>query len=197
MTGVKPSLAWRTVDVVVASVLAAAFGVVFWAWNNLWVVTEGAFAFFKPAQAVMYGVWLVPAVVGALVIRKPGAAVYCELVAATVSALLGNVWGLTVVAQGALEGLAGELVFLVMAYRVFRLPVAALAGAAAGLGAAAFDAVVSYPDTAWATFLLPYVGFVVASSCLIAGVGGWALTRALAETGALDRFPAGRERATV
>src|SRR5436190_1764006 len=28
--------AWRTVDVIVAAVIAVAFGVVFWAWNALW-----------------------------------------------------------------------------------------------------------------------------------------------------------------
>ena len=26
---------WRTVDIVVAAVIAVAFGVVFWAWNQL------------------------------------------------------------------------------------------------------------------------------------------------------------------
>jgi energy-coupling factor transport system substrate-specific component len=35
------------------------------------------------------------------------------------------------------------------------------------------------------------------SAAVIAGVGGWALTTALARTGVLDRFPVGRERAPV
>ncbi len=37
----------------------------------------------------------------------------------------------------------------------------------------------------------------VSSALVIAGGGGWALTRALVNTGVLDRFPAGRERAAV
>ena len=53
---------WRTVDIVVAAVLAVAFGVVFWAWGNLWNTTSGAFTAFPPAQAFMYGIWLVPGV---------------------------------------------------------------------------------------------------------------------------------------
>ncbi len=56
---------WRTVDIVVASVIAAAFGVVFWAWNLLWGATDAAFAFFPPVHAVIYGVWLVPGVLAA------------------------------------------------------------------------------------------------------------------------------------
>jgi energy-coupling factor transport system substrate-specific component len=188
---------WRTVDIVVASAIAVAFGVVFWAWNNLWTAVTPAFAGFKPAEALLYGVWLLPAVLGGLIIRKPGAAVYCETVAAIISALLGDAWGATVIPQGLIEGFAGELAFLFFAYRVFGLAVAALAGALAGLGATLFDALYWYRGTSWASFRLPYIGFGVLSSLVIAGIGGWALTRALAQTGVLDRFASGRDRVTV
>ncbi len=186
---------WRTVDVVVASVLAVAFGVVFWAWNLLW--NGPADAIPLPGRAVLYGVWLIPAVLGALVIRKPGAAVYTETLAAIVSALLGNAWGWTVIPQGLVEGLGAEIVFLALAYRSFNVVTAIFAGAAAGAAASIFDAIYWYPGTSWGTFRLPYIGLAVLSSAIIAGAGGWLLTRALAQTGVLDRFPSGRERAAV
>ena len=44
---------WRTVDIVVASVLGVAFGVVFWAWNILWNATTATFAGFPPSQALL------------------------------------------------------------------------------------------------------------------------------------------------
>src|SRR5919205_186429 len=84
---------WRTVDIVVTAVLGVAFGVVFWAWNLLWAATGTAFAAFPPGQAFMYGVWLLPAVLAPLVVRKPGAGLFAELVAAILSALLGSSWG--------------------------------------------------------------------------------------------------------
>jgi energy-coupling factor transport system substrate-specific component len=40
---------------VIASIIAVAFGVIFWAWNLLWSATEGAFLFFPPAQTLLYG----------------------------------------------------------------------------------------------------------------------------------------------
>ena len=43
----------------------------------------------------------------------------------------------------------------------------------------------------------PYALLTVVSSTVIAGAGSWALVRALAPTGVLDRFPAGRDRALV
>lgn len=190
---------WRTVDILVASVIAVAFGVVFWAWNLLWSASQAAFTFFPPAQALIYGVWLLPAVLGGLVIRKPGAAIYCETLAAIVSALLGSQWANTVIPQGLLQGFGAELVFAAFRYRSFRLPVAVLAGALAGVAAAIWDQIYYYADPEYSvtSFRIPFFVITVLSAAVVAGGGGWALTRALARTGVLDRFPAGRERAAV
>ncbi|MFI5484917.1 ECF transporter S component [Micromonospora echinaurantiaca] len=188
---------WRTIDIVVAAVIAVAFGVIFWAWGLLWRAVDPAFAFFPAGQAVMYGVWLVPAVLGGLVIRKPGAALFCEAVAATISALLGSEWGGITIVQGLIQGLGAELAFAAFRYRSFRLPTALLAGALTGLGAALFDFFVWNVDYALGSYRIPYALLTVVSATIIAGAGGWYLTRALAGTGALDRFPAARDRTLV
>ena len=149
-----------------------------------------------PLQGFMYGVWLLPGVLGALVIRKPGAAVFTELVAAIVSALLGSQWGLTVVWYGLLQGAAAEAVFLLRAYRSWSLPTAVLAGAAAGVTAAVLDVLYYYPDWS-AGWVTTDSVMVAASAALIAGVGSWLLVRALATTGVLSPFRSGREQAAV
>jgi energy-coupling factor transport system substrate-specific component len=198
MSAPSATYRWRTVDIVVASAIAVAFGVVFWAWNSVWSATSGAFGWFPPAQAVIYGVWLLPAVLGGLIIRKPGAALYCETLAAVVSALIGTQWGATVIPQGFVEAIGAELAFAAFRYRSFNLPVAALAGGLAGLGAALWDTFYYYASGYdLLTFRLPMIAITALSAALVAGVGGWALTRALAQTGVLDRFPSGRERAVV
>ncbi|OJF11761.1 ECF transporter S component [Couchioplanes caeruleus] len=191
------SYRWRTIDIVIASVIAVTFGVIFWAWGHLWTVTEGAFAFFPPAQAVLYGIWLMPAVLAALIIRKPGAALYAETVAAIISALLGEKWGAMVIPQGMVQGLGAELAFAMLFYRSWKLPAALLAGAFAGLGAALFDFFAWNGALDLWDYRIPYALITVVSSTVIAGAGSWALTRALAPTGVLDRFAAGRDRALV
>ena len=184
---------WRTVDIVVTAVLGVAFGVVFWAWNLLWAATGAAFTAFPPAQAVMYGVWLLPAVVAPLIVRKPGAAIFAETIAAIVSALLGAQWGAQVVIYGLIQGLAGELGFAIFRYRRFGWVQALLAAVLAGLAAAVLDLVYYYP--LWtAGWKLTYVLVVVASTVVVCGIGGTALVRALARTGALSSFAAGRRR---
>jgi energy-coupling factor transport system permease protein len=193
-TAISATNRWRTVDIVVTAVLGAAFGVIFWAWNTLW---EGAASAVPlPGRAVIYGVWLVPAVLGPLVVRKPGAGVFCELVAAVVSTLFGSPWGLVIILYGVLQGLAGEFGFALTAYRAWRWPTALLGGALAGGAAALLDIVFYYPSSS-AGWKAAYAALVIASSALIAGLGSLALTRSLAQTGALDPFPSGRERVAV
>ncbi|MGY1822529.1 ECF transporter S component [Geodermatophilus sp. SYSU D00079] len=184
---------WRTVDIVVTAVLGVAFGVVFWAWGLLWAGTGTAFAAFPPGQAFMYGVWLVPAVLAPLVVRKPGAGLFAELVAAVVSALLGSAWGTTTIVYGILQGLAGEAGFAAFRYRWFGWVPALLSAVLAGAMAAVLDLFYYYPDwtAGWKT---TYVGLVVAGTAVVAGVGSVLLTRALAASGALSSFASGRTR---
>ena len=195
-TGAEPVTSWRTVDIVVASSIAAAFGVIFWAWGQLWNTAQPAFTGFPPAQGFMYGVWLLPGVLGALIIRKPGAAIYTELVASIISAFLGTAWGLQVVLYGLVEGAAPELVFAFLLYRSWRLPAALAAGAVAGVAAALLDLAFYYTDWS-AGWQLSYTLLLAASSLVVAGAGSWLLVRALAKTGVLAPFASGRDQVLV
>lgn len=183
-----PSQGWRVVDVVVTAVLAAAFGVVFWQWGVVWTpIFSGQV---NPLAYLVSGMWLVPGVLVMLVVRRPGAALFAETMAAIVSALLGSVWGLDVVLSGAVQGAGAELVFAVLLYRSFGLPTALLAGAGAALGEWLHDMPVYYAGTAFGV-QLAYGVFMLISGVLIAGLGSWLLVRALAQTGVLGQFAAG------
>lgn len=184
---------WRVVDIVTAAVIGVAAGFVFFAWNLIYSpITAPLEAALPGLQALVYGVWLLAGVLGGVIIRKPGAALFTELVAASVSALLGASWGILTLESGLVQGLGAELVFLLFFYRNWRAPVAVLAGALAGLAMAANDIVLWYP-AAGAAFMVIYAISAVISGAVIAGLGGWALARALARTGALSRFEVGRE----
>jgi energy-coupling factor transport system substrate-specific component len=187
---------WRTVDIVLGAALAVAFGAVFQAWNLLWTAVSPAFVGVPPLQGFMYGVWLLPAVLVPLVIRRPGAALMGEGVAAVASALFGAPWGLLTSVYGLMQGGAAELVFAMGLYRRWGLPIALLAGAAAGAAAVLLDLVIYYPSWA-AGFQGLYGALVIPSAAIVAGLGGWLLVRALVRTGVLGAFPAAREQPEV
>jgi len=186
---------WRTVDIVVAAVVAVAFGVIFYAWDQLWETTSFLTGF-PPARAAIAGVWFLPAILGPLILSKPGAGVFTETVAAAISALIGAQWGLLTVLYGLIQGVGGEAPFAATGYRSANLTQAAVGGALAGAGGGYLDLIFYYP-TYPPSWRFAQIGIAAASGLLIAGIGGWALTRALARTGVLDRFPSGRERAAV
>lgn len=179
------SWSWTVSDIVVASVLAVASGVIFWGWNLSYHLIGNLFLFYPPVETLVHGMWLFPAVLGALVIRKPGAAIYCEMVAAAVSALLGSQWGLTVLSSGFMQGLGAELVFLAVVYRRFSLEFAMLAGAASGLtGGITYHWIV--PMYAYAPLeTIIHISCFALSGAVIAGVLPWLATRGLAASSVL------------
>ena len=185
---------WRVVDIVVVAALGVAFGVVFWQWNVLWgALFTGAV---NPLAYLVSGVWLMPAVLGALIIRKPGAALAAEVIAAAVSALFGSLWGIDAILSGAIQGAGAEIVFAATLYRSFGLPTALLAGAGAAVGEWLHDMPVYYPATAFEV-QLAYGLFMLISGVLVAGLGSWLPVRALAQSGVLAPFPSGREQRPV
>jgi energy-coupling factor transport system permease protein len=184
---------WRVVDIVVASVLGVAGGLVMTLWNLVYSPLTAPLEVALPGlQALLYAVWLFPAVLVGLVVRKPGAALYGELVAATVSALLGGMWGWTALAWGLVQGLGAEVVFAILLYRAWGLVPALLAGMGAGVGMVVMDLTFYYAGTR-PEFMAVYAVSAIVSGALIAGLGSWLMVRGLARTGALARFAAGRE----
>lgn len=188
---------WRVVDVVVAAVVSAAFGIAFLAWNVTYVAASPLFVALPAAQAILYGMWLLPGVLVALIVRRPGAALFGGVVSALVSMVLGgSPWGADTLLSGAIQGAGAELAFAIGLYRWWTLPVAVLAGVLAGVGATVHDLLIYYPDVG-PEFQAIYAAATMLSGALIAGVGGWLLLRALVAAGVLGSFAAGREQRAV
>lgn len=196
MTVTSSGSGWRIVDIVVAAVVAVAFGVVFLAWNTVYAAADPIFAFLRPAQAILYGIWLLPGVLVGLIVRRPGAALFGGLVSAAVSVLLGSPYGADALVSGAIQGGGAELGFAIGLYRWWTLPFAVLAGVLAGAAAAIHDIAVYYVDSG-TDFWAIYAAATMVSGAVIAGVGSWLLLRALVATGVLSEFAVGREQREV
>lgn len=182
---------WRTVDIVVAAVIGVAFGVVFWAWGLVWAAATPLFTLLPPSQYLISGIWLVAGVLGAFVIRRPGAALFTETVAAATSALLGSAWGLDTVSSGVIQGLGAEIVFALFRYRVWTVTTALLGAAGSAVGEWVHDMYFYFPQLGLDSWLL-FLVFMLVSAVAIAGYGSWLLARALARAGALAAFPSGQ-----
>jgi len=189
----RPLMGWRTVDLLTIAFLGAAFGVAYWGWD---LGYEGpsnlVSAAFPPLAGLVVGPWFMAGVVGGLVVRRPGAAFACEVVAALVSMLPGTKWGTGTLLAGLLQGAGAELAFALLGYGAFGVGAAALAGALSAPLEIFYEWHAYYADWDWA-YKLAYLGACMLSGLVVAGVVGWLLTKALARAGALNAFPPGQE----
>lgn len=198
--GPTTSGSWTTRDIVVTAALAVATGIAFIVFDWIYIVGQSVLG--DIAQAVMEGFWLLGALLIPYIVRRPGSALFGELVASLVEASF-NPFGITVLIAGLIEGLGAEVVFLLTGYRRFNWFVMAIAGA--------FDAFVFFV-TWWSwrgglivlsggglvfkqapllvlTYLIVEVLSGAAAGCLAKAIGD-----ALVPTGALDGFPVAAQR---
>jgi len=186
-------MAWRTVDILTIAFLGAAFGIAYWGWGLAYEAPAAPLkALFPPLAGITGAPWLIAGVVGGLVVRRPGAALMCEVVAALVSMIPGTQWGFTTLISGVLQGLGAEVGFLLLGYGSFGLAAAMLAGALSAPLEAVYEWLVYWTDWAWG-YKIAYLFILTGAGAVIAGGLGWVITRALAAAGALNAFPPGQE----
>ncbi len=181
---------WRTRDIVITAIIGVAFGVVFWAWNVVYGAAEPIFAAAPWARDALYGVWLIPAVLAPVIVRKPGAALFAELVAAGVSAYLGSQWGVDALLSGVLQGLGAEVVFAATRYRSWSFPTIAGAAVLSAVAAWGHDWFLYYSDVSTDIQVLRGIAMAVSAVFFVAG-GSVLLARSLGQAGVLDGFPGG------
>ena len=182
----SPFAAWRTREILLAAVIGVVFGVVFAVWNGIY---GGLGELTKPLPDVLYGMWLVPAILAPVLIRRPGAALFAEMVAAGVSALLGSQWGPDTLLSGFVQGAAAELVFAMVGYRRWSLPVLSVAAVASAVGAFVHDWALYYSGVA-ADVQVLRLALMAVSAIVFAAFGSLAIERSLRKAGVL-REPAG------
>ncbi len=183
---------WTTRDAVLVAVLAVVFGFLYIEWLPLWLGVSALGA--QIGQEALFGFWLASSVLASYIIRKPGAALLGEFLAALAEVLFGSAVGVPLLITGLVEGLGAELIFGLRGWRDYSLPLVLAAGAVAAL--------VALP---WNWYRLGYFalnpGFLVIlvvvrllSGIILSGLLPKLIGDALARTGVLTGFALGRAR---
>ena len=187
---------WTTADIAVGAALGVACGLVFWGFNFAYVsILSPAMGAILPGLAsVFHAFWYFSGPLALLIIRKPGAAIYVNLVGSAAEMLLGNQFSFSFVfISAALQGLFSEIPFAIALYRKYNLSLTIAAGALTALEYAFYLLFFQYQ----AVSLFSPRGIIhtiseLVGGVLFAGVLTWLLYVAIAKTGALDHFASGR-----
>ena len=176
---------WSLLQLVTVAAIGVACGVLFAGWNLLWGAASPLFAAVLPLQYLLFaGTWVIAGPLTGLIVRRPGAALAGELVAASVSFLLASQWSIDALLSGSAQGIGAELVFLLTGYRSTGAFVALLAGALSGVGMAAHDLPIYFAGVE-PSFAQLLAAAMVASSAIVGGLGAHLVYRALRRSGAL------------
>ena len=188
---------WTAADIAVGAALGVACGLVFWGFNFAYAWLSPLIGGILPGLAsVLHPLWYFSGTLAVIILRKPGAAIYVNLVGSAAEMLLGNQFSVGFVfAAAALQGVFAEIPFMVTRYRVYNLPISVVSGALVALEYGVYLMLFQYQGVAFlsARGIVHMVSELV-GGVLIAGVMSWYLYRAIAATGALDRFASGRAR---
>lgn len=191
----KPNLRWRVNEIVIAAVIAVACAVIFWIWDiAVGPAAKTALVAAPEFRPIVAGAWLLGGTLGGLLIRKPGAALFGEIVAAFISVLFtGGAWSGEILISGIIQGIGAEIVFAAFGYRRWNAAIAVLAGALSGLFMGGSEILIYYPDME-PVKAVTYVVCSVVSGAVIAGFLAWILVQNLAKTGVLSSLASGNTR---
>jgi len=185
---------WSLREILVVAVLGAVFGVLYIGWVQVWLIAQAIFG--PVTMDVVMGFWFIVSIIAAAIIRRPGAALLSELLAAVVQILMGSPAGLLLLLTGLVQGAGAEAVFAATRWKNYRLPVLM----AAGVGAAVFSFIYTWirfdygalaPGLLVAMFVLRCL-----SGALLGGLAGHFITEALYRTGVLSGLAIDRDRRT-
>ncbi|MBT1176692.1 ECF transporter S component [Bifidobacterium callimiconis] len=200
----KANLRWRVVDIVVASIIAVASGVIFAGWDLIYKIPTTALDAILPGfNGLVCAFWLFAGPLAAIIVRKPGAAIYAELIAACIEYIIGagGVFGISgSIIIGLVQGVFAEIIFFIVRYRKWNVLTATLSGLLSGFGNYLFEFSPFGSRVGigfFSTYGLSYLVTTLISGAVIAGLLMWFVQRAIAATGVLDRFESGRAKALV
>ncbi|MCM0583360.1 ECF transporter S component [Weissella diestrammenae] len=107
---------WALKDVIFLAIIAIFFGVIYEVWGLSYNVI--AATPLKPfANDITLGVWLMAGPLAGLMLKKVGATLIGELLAAVVEMFLFSQWGAANIISGFIQGFASELGFAVTGYK--------------------------------------------------------------------------------
>jgi energy-coupling factor transport system permease protein len=189
------SNSWTLREILIVAFLGAVFGVLYLAWVQVWLITQAIFG--PVTMDVVMGFWFIVSIIAAAIIRKPGAALLSEVLAAVVQVLLGSPAGLLLIVTGLVQGAGAEAVFAATRWKNYRLPVLMAAGVGAAVASfiytwIRFDYGALAPGLLIAMFVLRCL-----SGALLGGMLGHWVTQALYRTGVLSGLGIDRDRRVV
>lgn len=116
----KYSNAWHLRDIILLTLIAIFFGVIYWVVGPLYNVLTVALTpigLGPGANDIVMGIWVMAGPLAGYVFKKVGSATLGEFLGSVVEMFLGGQWGASTMISGVVQGIASELGFALTGYK--------------------------------------------------------------------------------
>ncbi|MFC6255100.1 ECF transporter S component [Secundilactobacillus hailunensis] len=116
----KYSNAWHLRDIILLTLIAIFFGVIYWIVGpvyNLLTVALTPVGLGPAANDILMGIWVMAGPLSGYVFKKVGSATLGEFLGSVVEMFLGGQWGASTMISGVVQGIASELGFTFTGYK--------------------------------------------------------------------------------
>ncbi|GMA63449.1 ECF transporter S component [Alicyclobacillus fastidiosus] len=176
---------WKLREIVAMVILSVVCGGIYRIWD---VVSPLISIAWVPGQGVINGLWWLAAGLIPYIVRRPGAALISELVAAIIELGLGGNWGLGGLLSGLIQGIGAEIAFMIFGWRKYHWSVLMLSGALAGIAFSVQWYFQYGGHTYTASIVVLYTIITMISGAVLGGLLPKWIGDALKRTGVLRNF---------
>lgn len=186
---------WKLKDVLMIGIVSVLFGVVFLGATYAGGILSGVltpFGMTSLGYEPFYGIYFMAAAFGIYVIRKPGAGLISEMLAAIIECLLGNYFGPIIILSGFVQGIGFELVVALFGYKKFDLKTMLLASWVCSVVTMGYNLIISgYSKIAVPVLILMLIVRLISASIFTAVITK-TLADKLAGAGVLNGYEIGK-----
>ncbi len=186
---------WKLKDILMIAVTGVLFGVIFLGATYSGGFLSGILTPLGMAQLgyePFYGIYFMAGAFGGYVLRRPGAAIISEMLAAVIECLLGNYFGPIIILSGFVQGLGIELVLAVFGYKKYDLKTMLIASVCCSVITMGYNLVISGYSTIAPSVLMIMLIVRIISAMLITACFTKYLADRLAKAGVLRGYAVSR-----
>ncbi len=115
---------WSLREVILMALIGIGFGVIYFIMDPIYAALDAVLVpmgLHPYAIAITIGPWMMAAPLASYLLKRVGAGLIGEILAATGEALLGGYWGVATIISGFIPGIGSELGFTLTGYKSWKL----------------------------------------------------------------------------
>ena len=191
---------WKLKDVLMMGIISVLFGVIYLGCTFAGGILSGILTplgLSALGYEPFYGIYFMAGAFGVYVMRKPGAGIISEILAAVIECLLGNYFGPIIILSGLIQGLGIELLIAVFRYKNFSYKIMILSSIICSVLTLGYNMVVSGYSAIAAPVLLLMLVVRIISAIIFSGILTKSLSDRLAKAGVLRSYAIAKDSTVV